>query len=218
MSDNLLEKLRVELEGVLDKEVKVTQIFGEYLSLSSEGVVLLKSRENELYFNMNCSCGESSCMIGQAVKAGLSTYDEIDLTAAGKGFYCFGSLSIQGKKRLCVDILACNNMRKQVSEDNALVMKGAINRKLAIRLGRIGVFTVKDLELRSVAVAFHDLCDAYPKDTVEKHLFEMEARILNKNVLFMTKDEKMVVKSMSNSELSRRIHKRIENSRSLQTA
>ncbi|WP_199438645.1 hypothetical protein [Vibrio owensii] len=208
-----LSKFATELKGLIDRDVKVTQIFGEYISLSADGLALIKVKEEKAYFNMNCSCGEPSCEIGLAVKRGLTAYEELDLNAAGRGFYHFGDVDNAGKKRLCVDILACANTHKKISKDQMLVKKGSINRKLSIRLGRIGVFTVSDLQARSVAAAYHDLKDAYPKDTLEKHLFEMYSRILNKNCMFLTPEEKSSIKAESNAELSRRVRVRIEASR-----
>ncbi|EGQ9284280.1 hypothetical protein F7U66_00235 [Vibrio parahaemolyticus] len=215
MDKQELSKYATSLQSIINCDVRVTQIFGEYNSLSIDGLAVMKLKGDRVYFNMNCSCGESTCEIGIAARRGLSAYEELDLNAAGRGFFHFGDLSESDMNRLCIDILACANTHRKVSEDQMLVKKGSVNRKLSIRLGRIGIFTVSDLQARTVAAAYHDLKDAYPKDTLEKHLYEMQARILNKNTLFLTPDEKSSIKTEANTELSRRVRIRIEASRNV---
>ncbi|MGR5448668.1 hypothetical protein ACP3V3_02545 [Vibrio sp. PNB22_3_1] len=207
-----LQQLSEQLGNLCDREFRVTQIFGEYLSLSADGIIILKCRSGELYFNMNCDCGRADCEIGRVSKSGLSGYKELSLNTAGKGFFEFGGLKDADVKRLAIDIIACGHSNMKITKQQMLVMKGSINRRLATRLGRLGILSVDDLRNRTIAVAYHDLRDAYPEDTNDKHLFCMYARVLNKNVMFLTKSEKNDIKFSANRELARRVKQKIETS------
>ncbi|MGR5347175.1 TfoX/Sxy family DNA transformation protein [Vibrio mediterranei] len=214
-SGSSLEILSNELQAVLRKPVKITQIFGEYQSLSIDGLSLVKACDEKLFFNLACECGDGQCPVGGISQESLQNYEQLETSASGKGYFDLGEPDLTSQKRLCIDILACQSRKKDLSIEQDLVKKGSIPRKLAIRLGRIGINTVDDLVARGVEVAYHDLKDVYPQDTVETHLFALSARVENKNVMFLSQDEKNAVKSKANSELAKRVREKIEASRKI---
>ncbi|ANO35612.1 hypothetical protein A6E01_20590 (plasmid) [Vibrio breoganii] len=206
-----------ELRNTLEKRlpnhtVTTKQIFGRYISLSVDGLCIVRSQMNTLFFALICKCNNPNCRLNKFTTDVMSAFSE--LQAGGDTlFYDIGTPDLETATQMAMDIFACL-LTRSLHGSEKLIQKGSIMRRLAVRLHSIGIYTVSDLNYYGIINTFHNLKAQYNNEITDKDLYSLFARVNNKNVLFISQEEKRDLKLQSNKELAKRIHKNIRDSHS----